>query len=126
MCPALVAYTSLSGLRLARDLHCVAQLRCLPDRIVSDNSTEFTSTAILRWRQETSVASHFIAPERPTQNPFVKSFSGRVPDECPNHTLFLKLAEARSTIVSWREAFNRRRSHSAPRQHHACRVRTQI
>ncbi|GHE62497.1 hypothetical protein GCM10019059_22580 [Camelimonas fluminis] len=75
--------------------------------------TEFTSMAILRWRQETGVAWHYIAPGKPTQNAFVESFNGRFRDECLNDTLFSTLAEARSAITSWKEDYNRYRPHSA-------------
>lgn len=61
-CLALVPDTSLSGLRLARDLDGVIRLRGRPETIVSDNGTEFTSMAILRWCQEIGVAWHYIAP----------------------------------------------------------------
>jgi len=72
-CLALVADTSLSGLRVARELDGVIPLRGRPGTIVSDNGTEFTSMAILRWCQETGVEWHYIAPGKPTQNAFVES-----------------------------------------------------
>jgi putative transposase len=80
-CLALVADTSLSGLRVARELDGVIRLRGRPDTIVSDNGTEFTSMAILRCCQETGVAWPYIAPGKPTQNDFVESFNGRFRDE---------------------------------------------
>ena len=112
-CLALVADTSLSGLRVARELDDVIRLRGRPGTIVSDNGTEFTSMAILRWCQETDLAWHYIAPGKPTQNAFVESFNGRFRDECLNHTLFSTLTEARSAIASWKEDYNRHRPHSA-------------
>jgi putative transposase len=48
-CLCLVADTSLSGLRVARELDEVFAHRKRPAMIVSDNGTEFTSMAILRW-----------------------------------------------------------------------------
>lgn len=45
---ALVADTSLSGLRVTRELDGVIRLRGRPGTIVSDICTEFTSMAILR------------------------------------------------------------------------------
>jgi transposase InsO family protein len=44
---------------------------------VSDNGTELTSIAILRWSQERSVDWHYIAPGKPQQNAFAESFIGR-------------------------------------------------
>lgn len=47
---ALVADTSLSGLRVARELEALMASRGRPKMIVSDNGTEFTSNAILNYR----------------------------------------------------------------------------
>ncbi len=47
-CLALVVDTSLSGVRVARELERLAEFRGLPLMIVSDNGTELTSHAILR------------------------------------------------------------------------------
>ncbi len=52
-CLALVADTSLSGRRLARELDAVIARRGKPRTIVSDNGTEMTSMAILEWCQST-------------------------------------------------------------------------
>ena len=87
-CLALVADTSLSGLRTARELDAVVTARGKPASIVSDNGTELTSMAILNWCQETGVAWHYIAPGKPTQNAFIESFNGRLRDELLNETLF--------------------------------------
>ena len=48
-CLALVADTSLSGLRVARELDAIMRRRGRPETIVSDNGTELTSNAILSW-----------------------------------------------------------------------------
>ena len=53
--------------------------------VVSDNGTELTSTAILRWQQESGIDWHYIAPGKPIQNGFVESFNGRLGDECLRH-----------------------------------------
>jgi len=61
-CLALVADTSLSGHRVARELDWLIALRGRPEIIVSDNGTELTSMAILNWCQRTGVDWHYIAP----------------------------------------------------------------
>jgi hypothetical protein len=45
---------------------------------VSDNGTELTSNAILGWAHETGVGWHCIAPGKPQQNGFIKSFNCRI------------------------------------------------
>jgi putative transposase len=64
-CLTLVVDTSLSGARVVQELDAVIARRGRPGTIVSDNGTEFTSTAILSWCQRTEIARHLIAPESP-------------------------------------------------------------
>ena len=109
---ALVVDTSLSGARVARELDAIAARRGKPLCVVSDNGTELTSTAILRWSQERGVEWHTIAPGKPTQNAFVESFNGRLRDECLNETLFTSLAQARAIFEAWRQDYNTVRPHS--------------
>jgi putative transposase len=47
------------------------------------------------------------------QNGYVESFNGRFRDECLNANWFLSLAQARTTIESWRCDYNGERPHSA-------------
>ena len=101
-CLALVVDTSLSGLRVGRELDRIMALRGRPAMIVSDNGTELTSHAMLRWQQERGVAWHYIAPGKPQQNGFVESFNGRFRDECLNEHLFGSLPAARRIIEAWR------------------------
>jgi putative transposase len=112
-CLCLVADTSLPGLRVARELDAIIAKRGRPVLCVSDNGTELTSMAILRWCQETQVQWHYIAPGKPTQNAFVESFNGRLRDELLNETLFVSLAHARSALADWKDDYNMIRPHSA-------------
>ncbi len=112
-CLALVADTSLSGMRVARELDAIIARRGRPNTIVSDNGTELTSMAILKWSQETGIDWHYIAPGKPMQNAFVESFNGSFRDECLNETLFSSLAQARSRITEWKEDYNQNRPHSS-------------
>ena len=112
-CLALVADTSLSGLRVTRELTAIMARRGRPKTIVSDNGTELTSMAVLRWCQETRIDWHYIAPGKPMQNAFVESFNGSFRDELLNETLFSSLAEAREKITAWKEDYNRTRPHSS-------------
>ena len=87
-CLALVVDTSLSGQRVARELDRIIAGRGKPLMIVSNNGTELTSHAILRWQEERAVEWHDIAPGKPQQNGFVESLNGRLRDECLNEHLF--------------------------------------
>jgi putative transposase len=74
-CLALIADTSLPSQRVVRELDAIVAVRGRPAMCVSDNGTELTSRAILRWSQETRVAWHYIAPGKPQQNAFVEFLS---------------------------------------------------
>jgi putative transposase len=74
-CLAAVADTSISGRRVARELEALIERRGRPGLIVSDHGTEFTSNAMLAWRQASGVAWHFIAPGKPMQNGICEAFT---------------------------------------------------
>ena len=111
-CIALIADTSLSGRRVARELHQIIAQRGSPQMIVSDNGTEFTSNAILNWADEAKVDWHYIAPGKPMQNAFIESFNGKLRDEKLNDTLFTTLHQARVELATWKNDYNYHRPHS--------------
>ena len=111
-CLALVADTSLSGIRVARELDRLMIERGKPKMVVSDNGSELTSNAILTWADHSRVAWHYIAPGKTTQNAFIESFNGRLRDELLNETLFASLAQVRVALGCWRTDYNDTRPHS--------------
>ena len=125
-CLAAVVDTSLSGERVARELDRIAVMRGYPCLVVSDNGTELTSNAILKWQEDRKVDWHYITSRcpavvclqtmrggKPMQNGFVESFNGRMRDECLNEHLFPSLRHARNLIAAWRIDFNQHRPHSS-------------
>ncbi len=110
---ALVPDTSLPGLRVVRELDTLIASRGRPAMCVSDNGTELTGMAILRWSQETRVEWHYIAPGKPQQNAFIESFNGRLRDELLNEKLFTSLAHVREALAMWKDDYNTFRPHSA-------------
>ena len=111
-CLALIADTSISGRRVARELDDIIRQWGRPNTIVSDNGTELTSNAILSWADVTGVGWHYIAPGKPQQNGFIESFNGRLRDELLNETLFRSLPHARAILEAWRRDYNETRPHS--------------
>jgi putative transposase len=109
---ATVVDTSLSGVRVVRELERLTFERGKPKIIVSDNGTELTSVAVLRWATA-RLAWHYIEPGKPVQNAFIESFKSRLRDECLNEHVFLSLTEAREIIASWRHDYNFARPHSS-------------
>jgi hypothetical protein len=112
-CLAAVPDTSLTGKRVVRETGALIARRGRPDVIVSDNGTEFTSSAILAFSQAAKLDWRYIAPGKPTENAFAESFQGRMRDECLNEHLFFSMNHARAVIAGWVEDFNTARPHSA-------------
>jgi len=110
---ALIPDTSLSGQRVARELDTLIAHRGRPKSCVSDNGTELTSMAILKWSEMSGVAWHYIAPGKPQQNAFAESFIGRLRDECLNEEVFDTLGQARQLIERWRRDYNETRPHTS-------------
>lgn len=109
----LLGDTSISGVRVARELDTLVRLYGKPACIVSDNGTEFTSRAILKWASENKVEWHYIDPGKPQQNAFIESFNGSLRDELLNEELFDSLADARRKLAVWRYDYNNVRPHSS-------------
>jgi putative transposase len=109
---ALVADTSLSGVRVGRELDRLIAERGRPRMIVSDNGSEFTSNAILAWADQARVEWHYIAPGKPMQNGFIESFNGRLRDELLNEMLFSSLSHAQVVLAIWQADYNGSRPHS--------------
>jgi len=103
--------TSLPGGRVVRVLDGLVAERGKPAMIVSDNGTELTCNAIIKWTEENGVEWHYIAPGKPQQNSFMESFNGKLRDECLNEHVFSSLAEARRLIEAWRIDYNRASEH---------------
>lgn len=112
-CVVLVADTPLSGARVGRELDmAIMERMAKPITVVSDNGTELTSTAILKWSKERRINWHYTALGKPTQNAFVESFNSRLRDECLNETLFTSMPQVRAVLAAWRDDYNAVRPHS--------------
>jgi len=59
------------------------------------------------------VTLDFSRPGKPTDNPFIESFSGSFRDECLNMHWFLSLTDAQEKIEMWRRDYNDYRPHSS-------------
>jgi len=105
--------TSLPGSRIVRVLERLVAERGKPGMIVSDNGTELTGNAMLKWTTESGIAWHYIAPGKPMQNGFMESFNGKLRDECLNETVFTSLVQARRIVEAWRIDYNAVRPHSS-------------
>ena len=110
---AMEADTSLPALRVIRVLEQLREGRGRPEEIRVDHGPEFVSRAMAAWCEQQNILLRFIDPGKPMQNGYVESFNGRFRDECLNASWFLSLAQARTTIETWRCDYNGERPHSS-------------
>ena len=80
----LIADTSISGARVARELDALVRFHVKPKSIISVGGTGFTSRAILKWAGDNDADWHYIDPGKPRQNAFIESFNGSLRDELLN------------------------------------------
>lgn len=109
----MIVDTSISGVRVARELSELIELRGRPECILSDNGTEFTSNAILKWSLDNKINWKYIQPGKPMQNGYIESFNGKLRDECLNENWFLSTKDARYIIERWRIDYNGYRPHTS-------------
>jgi putative transposase len=110
-CLAAVPDFSLSGLRVIRELAAIMSVCGKPAMIVSDNGTELTSNAVLRWAAEHGIEWHEIGQGKPMQKAFVESFNGGMRDECLNKHVFTSRADARRIVEHRRIDYSTVRPH---------------
>ena len=91
----LMADTSISDEMVVRELDALVRVYEKPACIVSDNGTEFTSRAILKWACDNVVNWHYIDPRKLQQNGFIVSFNSSLRDKLSNKEVFDMLDDAR-------------------------------
>lgn len=111
-CLEIAVDSSLGGEKVKRVLDHLIEFRGKPKAIRSDNGTEFTSNAILKWALENQLEWQYIQPGKPQQNGHIESFNGKLRDECLNENLFFDLRQSREVIERWRSDYNHNRPHS--------------
>lgn len=110
---AIVVDTSISGVRVRRELSRLIAERERPEEIRVDNGAEFLGRAVTSWCEEHQVILRPIQPGKPSQNGHIESFNGRLRDECLNANWFMSLSDARRKIELWRRDYNEERPHSS-------------
>ena len=97
----------LTGDDVVRVLEQVTAERGKPQAIRVDNRPEFISRSLDLWAYSNGVKLDFSRPGKPTDNAVIKSFNGRLRDECLIQHWFSSLDEARSLTEAWRDDYNR-------------------
>jgi putative transposase len=95
---AIEVDTSIPGVRVARVLDRLVELRGLPEVITVDNGPDFAGKAMDEWAYRRGVKLNFIRPGKPVENAFAESFISRLRDECLNQNWFTTINETRGII----------------------------
>lgn len=111
-CVAIHVAHSIPAVRVIDVLERLKEERGLPEIVITDNGSEFTSRAFDAWAYARGIKIEYIQPGKPVQNCFVESFIGSFRDECLNLHWFVSIHDARRTIERWRKDYNRVRPHS--------------
>jgi putative transposase len=85
--------------------------RGLPERITTDNGSEFAGSQMDLWAYTNHVQMDFSRRGKPTDNAIVESFNGRFREECLNAHWFESIDDASEKIDAWRWDYNENRPH---------------
>jgi transposase InsO family protein len=85
----------------------------IPEYLRSDNGSEFTAKALIKWLDEVGIQTTFIEPGSPWENGYIESFNARMRAEFLNGELFGNLYEATVLTSRWKDHYNTFRPHSS-------------
>jgi transposase InsO family protein len=109
---ALEVERRMNGAYVVRTLAGCIATRGAPQYLRSDNGPEFIARALQQWLAAAGVATAYIPPGCPWENPYSESFNSRLRDELLDREEFGSLAEAKVLGHAYRQEYNHRRPHS--------------
>lgn len=112
-CLAIKVGRRLTSSDVIETLECLGQGGRVPQRLKTDNGSEFTSLEYDRWAYEKGITTEYSRRGKPTDNAIIESFNGSFRDECLNVNWFLSLDDAVEKIETWRKEYNGFRPHSS-------------
>jgi putative transposase len=111
--PALEIDFSLTGEKVVTVLQRLSEAGQKPKILHVDNGPEFVSKALDAWAHQNGVHLEFSRPGKPTDNPFIESFNGKLRTECLHQHWFASLSEAKELLEKHRKEYNSIRPHTA-------------
>lgn len=112
-CLAVEVGVSITSEKVRSVLQRVCLEKGFPERLRSDNGSEFIAQAVNIWLTENGIKPLFIEPGKPWQNGKGESFNGKFRDECLSREWFSSVREAQVVIENWRKFYNEERPHSS-------------
>lgn len=85
----------------------------IPEKLRSDNGSEFIARTLAVFLSQSGSKAHFIKPGSPWQNGFIESFNSRLRAECLDVEVFHNLADAQVKLAVYRRWYNHDRPHSS-------------
>ena len=85
--------------------------RGLPQRITTDNGSNFSGAQMDLWAYTNQVRMDFSRRGKPTDNAIVESLNGRLCEECMNARWFESLADASEKFDAWGSDYSENRPH---------------
>ena len=98
--PAIAADFSLSGDKVVAVLDRLALAGSKPKILHVDNGPEFISKVLDAWAHKNGVHLEFSRPGKPTDNPFIESFNGKLRTECLQQNGFASITEVGQTHLN--------------------------
>ena len=105
--------TSLTSLRIIRELNKLIEWRGKPAKLRMDNGPEYVSQAMEDWAVSNGIALTFIQPGKPHQNGYIERFNRTYRQEVLDNYAFENLSQARIMTQAWMWVYNNERPHSS-------------
>ena len=105
--------TSLTSLRIIRELNRLIEWRGKPIKLRVDNGPEFVSQAMEDWAATNKIQLTFIQKGKPHQNGYVERFNRTYREEILDNYAFENLPQARLITQAWMWVYNNERPHSS-------------
>lgn len=105
--------TSLTSLRVIRELEKLIEWRGQPQKIRVDNGPEFISNALEEWAKERNIELKFIQKGKPYQNGYVERFNRSYREEVLDNYAFESIQQAQMLSHAWMWMYNNERPHSS-------------
>jgi putative transposase len=105
--------TSLTSLRVIRELNKLIEWRGKPECLRVDNGPEFIAQAMEDWSKENHIELKFIQKGKPHQNGYIERFNRTYRDEVLDVFAFDSLNQARVFTKAWMWIYNNERPHSS-------------
>lgn len=105
--------TSITSVRVIRELEELIAWRGKPEQIRVDNGPEFIAGVLKKWCEDNQIKLLPIEKGKPSQNGFVERFNRTYRQEVLNAYAFESLKQARLITQAWMWVYNNERPHRA-------------